>query len=186
MTDTQAAPQRNLSCFPFNASSAPLLSIPRKRKCRRGGGSPSSAADAMIIFPGKHNQQKPQTCSAHQRLWKWCRHIEPTGLPSQLSGYRVGAESACRAGDPSLTPGSGRFPGEGNGHSLQYSCLENPTDRGAWRATVYGVAKCQTWLSDLHTHTFYFMTALGLSCDVQPQYFWHEGPAAPGHVGAYY
>ena len=59
-------------------------------------------------------------------------------------------------------------------------------DRGAWRATVYGVAKCQTRLSDLHTHTFYFMTALGFSCDVQPQYFWPEGPAAQGQVGAYY
>ena len=38
----------------------------------------------------------------------------------------------------------GRFPGEGNGNPLQYSCLENPMDRGAWQATVHGVAKCQT------------------------------------------
>ena len=43
--------------------------------------------------------------------------------------------------------GSGRSPGEGNGNPLQYSCLENPTDRGAWWATVYGAAKSQTWLS---------------------------------------
>jgi len=43
--------------------------------------------------------------------------------------------------------------GEGNDNPLQYSCLENPTDRGGWRATVHGVAKSQTRLSDLHTHT---------------------------------
>ena len=42
-------------------------------------------------------------------------------------------ESASSAGDPRLIPGSGRFPGEGNGNPLQYSCLENPMDRGAWR-----------------------------------------------------
>ena len=40
-----------------------------------------------------------------------------------------------------MIPGLGRFPGEGNGNLLQYSCLENPTDRGAWQATVHGVAR---------------------------------------------
>ena len=44
-------------------------------------------------------------------------------------------------------PGSGRSPGEGNGYPLQYSCPENPMDRGAWRATVCGVTKSQTRLS---------------------------------------
>ena len=48
---------------------------------------------------------------------------------------------ACNAGDLGSIPGSGRFPGGGNGNPLQYCCLENPTDRGAWRATVHGVAK---------------------------------------------
>ena len=50
-------------------------------------------------------------------------------------------ESAYNAGDPGLIPGSGRSPGEGNGNPLQYSCLENPMDRGAWQATVHGVAR---------------------------------------------
>ena len=50
-------------------------------------------------------------------------------------------------GDSDLIPGLGKFPGEGNGNSLQYSCLENPMDRGAWLATVYEVAKSQTQLS---------------------------------------
>ena len=52
-------------------------------------------------------------------------------------------------GEAGLIPGSGRSPGERNRNPLQYSCLENPTDRGAWRATVHGVAKSQTQLSNL-------------------------------------
>ena len=56
--------------------------------------------------------------------------------------------SASNAEDPGLIPGLGRSPGEGNGNPLQYSCLENPMDREAWWATVHGVAKSQTRLSD--------------------------------------
>ena len=59
-----------------------------------------------------------------------------------------GKESVCNAGDPGSMPWSGRSSGEGNGNPLQYSCLENPMDRGAWRATVHGVAKSRTRLSD--------------------------------------
>ena len=55
----------------------------------------------------------------------------------------VGKESTCKAGDLSLIPGLGRSPGEGNGNPLHYSCLENPTDKGAWQATVYGVARVE-------------------------------------------
>ena len=53
-------------------------------------------------------------------------------------------ESACNVGDPSLIPGYGRSPGEGNGNPLQYSCLENSVDRGAWQAMVHGVTKSWT------------------------------------------
>ena len=63
-------------------------------------------------------------------------------------GGSDGKESACNAGDQGSIPGSGRSPGEGNGNALQYSCLENSMDRGAWRATVHGVAKSQIQLSD--------------------------------------
>ena len=60
-----------------------------------------------------------------------------------------GKESACNAGDAGSIPGSGRPPGEGNdGNPVQYSCLENLMDRGAWKAPVNGVAKCPTRLSD--------------------------------------
>ena len=59
-----------------------------------------------------------------------------------------GKESACSVGDLDLILGLGRSPGEGNGKPLQYSCLENPMDRGAWRATVHGVAMRQMQLGD--------------------------------------
>ena len=59
--------------------------------------------------------------------------------------------SVCSAGDLGSTPGSGRSPGEGNGHPLQHSCLESPMDGGTWRAIVRGAAKIQTRLSDSHT-----------------------------------
>ena len=58
--------------------------------------------------------------------------------------------NAGDAGDVSLIPGSGRSPGGGNGNPLQYSCLGNPMDRGAWWATVHGVTKSQTRLSTAH------------------------------------
>ena len=56
-------------------------------------------------------------------------------------GSSDGKKYACNAGDPSSIPGSGRSPGEGNGNPLQYSCLKNSMDRGAWRATVHGVTR---------------------------------------------
>ena len=60
-------------------------------------------------------------------------------------------KSACNAGDLGLIPGSGRSPGEGSAYPLQYSCLENPSERGAWEAPVHGVEKSQTRLSDFHS-----------------------------------
>ena len=62
----------------------------------------------------------------------------------EFPGSSDGKESAWNAGDPDSIPGSGRSPGEGNGSPLQYSCLENPMDRGAWRATVQEVAELDT------------------------------------------
>ena len=65
----------------------------------------------------------------------------------QLSGLRAfpggseGKESACNAGDPGSISGLGRSPGEGNGNQLQYSCLENSMDRGAWWGTVRGLQR---------------------------------------------
>jgi len=65
-----------------------------------------------------------------------------------FAGGSEDKESTCNVGNPGLTLGLGRSPGEGNGNLLQYSCLENPMDRGAWQATVHGVVMSQTRLSE--------------------------------------
>ena len=102
------------------------------------------------------------------------RDGEPGGLPS-MGSHSVGHDwsdlaaaaavcvwgtvvkkpsaSAEAAGDVGLIPGSGRFPREGHGNPLQCSCLESPTDRGAWWETVYRVTKSRTGLKRLSTHT---------------------------------
>ena len=72
----------------------------------------------------------------------------PTMAGSGLPRCSDIKESACNAGDPSSIPRSGRSPGEGSGNPLQYSCLENPMNEEAWQATVHGVAKSRTRLSD--------------------------------------
>ena len=74
-------------------------------------------------------------------------------------GSSAGKESTCNAGDPGSTPGLGRFPRGGHRNPLQYSCLENSMDRGAWKATVHGVAKSQMAerLSTQHTHTYIYL-----------------------------
>ena len=59
-----------------------------------------------------------------------------------------GEEATCNTGNLGSIPGSGKSPGEGNGYPLQYSCLGDPMDRGAWQATVHGVAKSWTQLSN--------------------------------------
>ena len=63
---------------------------------------------------------------------------------SSFPGGSDSKESACNAGDPGSIPGLGTSPGEGNGNPFQYPCLENPMDRGAWRAVVHGVAESDT------------------------------------------
>ena len=63
------------------------------------------------------------------------------GLSRVFPGGSDGKESTCNAGDLGLIPRSGRSPREGNDNPLQYPCLENPMDRGAWQAAVHGVAK---------------------------------------------
>ena len=89
-------------------------------------------------------------------ITKWISHTY-TGLPWWLSGE----ESACQTEDTCSTagwiPGEGRFPGEGNGNLPQYSCLENPMDRGAWQAIVHGLQKSWTQFSNWHDRLYYFL-----------------------------
>ena len=73
---------------------------------------------------------------------------EPPGATKESLVAKTVKPFACNAGDLASIPGWGRSPGEGNGNPLQYSCLENSMDRGAWRVTVHGVAKRQAQLSN--------------------------------------
>ena len=69
-------------------------------------------------------------------------------------------KSACSVGDPGSIPGLGRSPGEGNGSPLQYCNLENPMDRVVWQATVHGVTKSWTWLSDFTILLIYSLSVI--------------------------
>ena len=85
-------------------------------------------------------------------------------------GGSDGKESACNAEDLGSAPGSGRSPGDGNGYPLQYSCLENFMDRGAWRATVRGAAKSRTTLMSLLAS---LLTAILQDCQAQKGFVEH-------------
>ena len=74
-------------------------------------------------------------------------HALILGLPQKLSGK----ESTCNEGDLNSVPGLGRSPGEGHGNPLQYSCLGNPMDRGAWWVAVHGVAKVLDMTEQQHS-----------------------------------
>ena len=87
-----------------------------------------------------------------------------TGFP----GGSDSKESACNSRDLGFISGSGRFPGEENSYSLQYSCLENSMDRGAWRATIHGVAKSVT--TERLTHTEMKGQERGFPTPQQPRF----------------
>ena len=83
-------------------------------------------------------------------------YITVTKTSNRDIGFPGGSavkETACNAGNLGLIPGSGRYPREGNGNLLQYSCMGNPMDRRAWRAIVHGVVNSRTWLRDQTTIT---------------------------------
>ena len=73
-------------------------------------------------------------------------HLKGVPGGSVVKNHLASAEDSTRTGYS--IPGSGRFTAGGNGNPLQYSCLENPMGRGAWQATVHGVTKSWTWLSN--------------------------------------
>ena len=91
-------------------------------------------------------QDRNRDADIENRLWTQRANKKVGRITSNIETYiiiysSVGIESACNAGDLSSVPGLGRSPGEGNGYPLQYSCLENPMDRGGWQPTVHGVAR---------------------------------------------
>ena len=80
--------------------------------------------------------------------------IEKVNIYLDFPGGSDGRASTYSAEDLDSIPGSGRSPGDGNGNPLRYTCLENPMERGAWWATVHGVTKSQTRLSDFTSLSF--------------------------------
>ena len=112
----------------------------------------------MSVVPPRVRTGMGPPCSL-----SWCFNTYPDNVlimcvrVSVAAGFPGGLddkESARNAGDSSSIPGSGRSPGEGNGNPLQSSCLENSTDRGDSRATVHGIAKSWTWLSNCCVQLF--------------------------------
>ena len=89
----------------------------------------------------------------------------------------AGKKSACNAGDLGSIPGLGRSPEEGNSYAFKYSGLENSMDRGAWQATVHGVTKSQTQLSDFY---FHFQSYLGSSVSKEPAWTAGDPGSTPG------
>ena len=115
----------------------------------------SSLIPALIQRPmeqrtGMISEEQVQRSKLYPKDTESPKDLETVRLPRWLHGKE---SSACNAGDLGSTSGSWRSPGGGNGNPLQYSCLENPMDRGAWQATVHGVAKRWTWLKWLSTCT---------------------------------
>ena len=104
-----------------------------------------------------------QNCSKYQNVYFAHRIHYLNEYSLDFPGGSAGKASVYNAGDPGSSSGLGRYPGEGNGNLLQYYCLENPMDRGAWQAAVYGVAKSRTRLSDFPSLDLKWFVLCGLT-----------------------
>ena len=118
-------------------------------------GNVSVSFDVMIDTAGRKNTEATWRAlgTLYSLIQLLCVHFVSQAFVRPLENIFVseGKASACNAEDLGSIPGLGRSHGEGNGNRLQYSCLENPMDGRAWWATVHGVAKSRTQLSDF-TH----------------------------------
>ena len=117
-----------------------------------------SACPGIELKKGWKILEKKKICDIPEKNRIWICHSSSTvytalTLYSGFPGGSDSKESACNAGDTDLIPGLGRSPGVGNGNPLQYSCLENFMDNGAWWATAHGATESQTWLKCFGTHT---------------------------------
>ena len=101
---------------------------------------------------------------------------QPLSLGAGLPWLHSGKESACqcRTRDTGSIPGWGRSRGEGNGYPLQYSCLEKSMNRGAWRATVHGLAKSQTWVTNTLFSLNYYLSYLSCHRKLPEEYLLHS------------
>ena len=116
----------------------------------------SPAFEKLSLAGNTNTEQVISGVSVMQKKFRslWETAIYNVWDPQRFSGK----EPACSVEDQGLIPASGRSPGEGNGNPLQYSCLGNPTDRGAWWTTVQRVAKGQTRRNTQLTHIYNVQT----------------------------
>ena len=124
---------------------SPSLHNNRKLRHCTGEGNGSTP----VLLPGKSHGQRSLVGYSPRGH----KESDTTERLHFLSGHLAGKESACKAGDPGSVPGLERSPGGGHGNTLQYSCLENPVDKGAWQVTVHRITESQTGLKQLSTHT---------------------------------
>ena len=145
-------PQPSFPLLPIFSLSGPWLTSQAIHNC------------PQLHFPGGATGKEPACqCRRGERLrfhpWvgkiPWRGAWPPPAVFLGLPGGADGKGSACNVGDWGSTPGLGRSPGEGSDNPLQYSCLENPMDRGAWRATVQGVTELDT-IDQQPFHSFIF------------------------------
>ena len=130
------------------------LSACRTRMIGEGNGNPLQCA--CLENPRDGRACGLPSMGSHRVGHDWSDLAAAAGLICVLPKWLSGKESACQAEDEGSIPGSGRSPREGNGNPLQYSCLENSTDRGAWQATVHGDLK----ESDMTEHTHWILNHL--------------------------
>ena len=128
--------------MPGNSTTAPLLLHTERLLCALCVFRTSVALSSGQEAPRGNEFCPRKPLKVHLQSYP-APHLVTLRNPSPLGGF-----PACHTGDPGSIPGSARFPGEGSGFPLQYSCLENPMDRGAWRAIVHEVAKSWTRLSN--------------------------------------
>ena len=122
------------------------------------GDLPDPGIDPGLLHCGQRLYRLSHQGSLHLIPFSKCISVKrgrKTKHNFCFPGGSDGKASACNAGNPGSIHGSGRSPGEGNGNQLQYSCLENSMDGGAWWVTAHGVTKSWTQLSNF-TFTFHF------------------------------
>ena len=134
--------EEQIYLVPFHSAGVRKAGAPLERLGLSLLGRPSFLALEPAVNPGP--QQWHPVGSPKEGLGSSC--IFGVNFVAGLPGGSDGKASAYKTGDPGLIPRSGRSPRGGSGNPLQYSCLENPMDRGAWQATVHRVAKSWTQL----------------------------------------
>ena len=137
-----------------------------ERKCKVNqssknhlGGGFNNINVKLFLFSTRPKKWRKIQIKRYLGIKRYLRNI--WGFP----GGSEGKVSACNAGDPGLIPGLGRSPEEGNGNPLQHSCLENPMDRGAWRATVHGVTRVGHDWAHVHVNEMDIKCELGICCE---------------------